>query len=409
MRHVYKGSLVTITVDGAVSASEGFLGRRLPVDTVAVSYSSEQLACRGTFYIRKRLSPQALHDVLGSRGWSLQETLLSPRTLHIGRQQLYWNCRGNYCSEGNPEPHRLNLVNKVEAKASLASGEGNISRIDGREDWLDLVEHNLITWYEIINDYTKRSFSITEDIFPAIAGLTEEIQRRTDLTYAAGLWEQDAHRGLLWLATQCGRNRKCYLAPSWSWASLDLRQSQEPYPVLEFEFRDFIKEYESIVFCVQGTTSKFIDTPSQGSHLKVCSSWTAASAWKVGLPAFCNQRNRVFDLFTLDCTYVWNDGTASLAHEGPMPGQILCDFDTQTTLQEEQWSGTVFTNIGFLMIASNEGNESSAGFIHQVLWCLMLASTGQAEDEFRRVGVARVPRCDKLVEPAWVTRTIKVF
>jgi hypothetical protein len=42
---------------------------------------------------------------------------------------------------------------------------------------LDHVEYNLINSYEIINDYTKRSFSIAEDIFPAIAGLTEEIQK----------------------------------------------------------------------------------------------------------------------------------------------------------------------------------------------------------------------------------------
>jgi hypothetical protein len=149
----------------------------------------------------------------------------------------------------------------------------------------------------------------------------------TDLTYAAGFWEQDAHRGLLWFITQHRRNRKCYLAPPWSWASLDLRQRQEPYPILEFESGDLIKEYESIVCCVEDTTSELFDTPSQGSHLKVCNSCTAVSAWKVGLPAFCNQVICVFDLFAGDCTYVWNDGTASLADKGPMPGQVLCDFD----------------------------------------------------------------------------------
>ena len=38
---------------------------------------------------------------LGGRGWALQERLLAPRTLHFGREQLFWECRGCRRPEGH--------------------------------------------------------------------------------------------------------------------------------------------------------------------------------------------------------------------------------------------------------------------------------------------------------------------
>ena len=33
-----------------------------------------------------------LASPLSGRGWVLQERLLAPRTLHFGREQLFWEC-----------------------------------------------------------------------------------------------------------------------------------------------------------------------------------------------------------------------------------------------------------------------------------------------------------------------------
>jgi hypothetical protein len=80
-------------------------------------------------------------------------------------------------------------------------------------------------WYSIVDDYEKRLLSDVDDIFPAIAGLAEEIE---SLTYLAGLWEEDIHQGLLWISFRAVNAPMLYRAPSWSWAAAPRLESNRP-------------------------------------------------------------------------------------------------------------------------------------------------------------------------------------
>ena len=93
-------------------------------------------------------------------------------------------------------------------------------------------------WYLLVEHYQRRQITKAEDRLPAIGGLAEHFAQKIRTKYLAGLWEQDLHRGLLWIrvaedsstdySTQVQRNSK---APTWSWASGEspVRYHFEPY------------------------------------------------------------------------------------------------------------------------------------------------------------------------------------
>lgn len=102
-------------------------------------------------------------------------------------------------------------------------------------------------WYELVEEFSSRNLTVDADILPAIAGaalcfrtLAGRDQTSTGkITYVAGLWDEDLHRGLFWGArikkqrdTRVLRSfdfhrlskptspssQTCF--PSWSWASV---------------------------------------------------------------------------------------------------------------------------------------------------------------------------------------------
>ncbi|TGO83456.1 hypothetical protein BPOR_0645g00080 [Botrytis porri] len=84
----------------------------------------------------------------------------------------------------------------------------------------------LLSWYDIVNNYTTRHISIRKDTLigiSAIAKVIAEEMGQPPSAYKAGLWEHDFHRGLLWRRFYNSglpliRHAE-YIAPSWSWAS----------------------------------------------------------------------------------------------------------------------------------------------------------------------------------------------
>jgi hypothetical protein len=66
----------------------------------------------------------------------------------------------------------------------------------------------------------RRDLTYKEDILPTISGLAREIEKQTGNTYAAGIWMEEFHKGLLWRTFGAGKRSKTYYVPSWSWASV---------------------------------------------------------------------------------------------------------------------------------------------------------------------------------------------
>ena len=154
--------------------------------------------------------PGTIYEVLdrspvNSRGWCLQERILSRRVIHFCEDQVYWECdTESYAEDGTV------LDSTSSFKRQLAD-----------------VEHSQTTilrgWHNLLEDYMRRNLSNPCDIFPAIAGLADTVRRYLpEKSYHAGIWEQELPFGLLWSTPVASDTRISAIsrAPSWSWAAI---------------------------------------------------------------------------------------------------------------------------------------------------------------------------------------------
>ncbi|KAL3424120.1 hypothetical protein PVAG01_03401 [Phlyctema vagabunda] len=153
---------------------------------------------------------------LASRAWTLQERLLSPRTLYFGRDQTAWECRVCNGYEALPD-----LFDEGIMKLS----PGNYFNLLEEVNPLDS-KNNVQQWSDIVENYSKRSLTVRKDKLVAISGLARILSSVYGTDYVAGLWVKDLVRLLAWhksiskpsTAKDLGM---AYRAPSWSWASVD--------------------------------------------------------------------------------------------------------------------------------------------------------------------------------------------
>ena len=158
---------------------------------------------------------------LSTRGWVFQEIALSPRVLHYGKGQVFWECCELRACESHPggteialhegtkislDPHTIQEANKLHFKHTPP-------------------EHDkYYIWDNAIHQYSKRALTFPQkDIFYAMSGIARLVIPPEE--YLAGLWNspQTLVEQLLWhtnLDSSAVRSPR-YRAPSWSWASLD--------------------------------------------------------------------------------------------------------------------------------------------------------------------------------------------
>ena len=160
---------------------------------------------------------------LETRGWVFQETLVSVASVYITDDGLVWDCCSEVCAQGDsPRPARQwsHPNDQMTPKATWAD-QTPISRLDSASSKnLDVLR----IWYEWLILFSYRDLSNVNDKLPAMAGLASRVQSASSATYAAGLWEEDIHLGLIWSAQESeGLTRPGNGAPSWSWASVEGR------------------------------------------------------------------------------------------------------------------------------------------------------------------------------------------
>ncbi|KAG0645686.1 hypothetical protein D0Z07_8717 [Hyphodiscus hymeniophilus] len=234
MQEYYRGSMLTVAPDHLSGDEQGFLNYdrhpysdsdvflvamplNLVVNNIAPAQRSTQSHLNND-YVRFRARMDRYDAIshaqpLNSRGWTLQEDLLSPRSVHYASKQLYWEC----------QKHR-----KVESIEGVVETAGALTKIETHMKHMFLRSpSNLVlrnSWYTIVESYMQRDLTRSEDKFPAISGLAREIANQTGFTYKAGIWLEDFRRGLLWSYCATGYRSTTwkYIAPSWSWASLSV-------------------------------------------------------------------------------------------------------------------------------------------------------------------------------------------
>jgi len=149
---------------------------------------------------------------LNCRVWVLQERLLSPRTLHFGAFQLYWECEELHASEMYPQKYPTG---------------GSESRFE--EFWslrkVVISDGFYRVWVVLVQEYSRCALTKESDKLVASSDAARLMSERLDRedTYLAGLWKSSLVEHSMWRkkSSSVARRSKVYRAPTWSWACLD--------------------------------------------------------------------------------------------------------------------------------------------------------------------------------------------
>lgn len=211
---------------------------------------------------------EVLSAPLNKKAWVLQEMTLSPRVIHFAKNQVFWSCSQLHACEsfslGFP-PHRYLLQSvsgskkcrNLDSMQALLENEfdrcqrGFIAGkeilygrwfednepyvLEGARDFVDdgFAEQSKYVrrrvdpdfrcriWQSIVTDHSSRKLSFRKDKAMAILGVADEMQRRYNTTYIAGLFQEGLPNDLLWICPTTARQNVWSQVPSWSWLRLD--------------------------------------------------------------------------------------------------------------------------------------------------------------------------------------------
>ncbi|KAF2670427.1 HET-domain-containing protein, partial [Microthyrium microscopicum] len=149
---------------------------------------------------------------LTKRAWILQERLLSPRILTLGRETLFWECSSSHFSS-ETWPRSLPGYDHMLERYPFAH------RLDLQEENSD-VGLLFESWRTIIYDYSQRSLTKSSDKLVAIAAIAEQYSTLIqDQEYLAGHFRTTLLLHLCWEAMYGSKRIEPASAPTWSWAS----------------------------------------------------------------------------------------------------------------------------------------------------------------------------------------------
>jgi len=178
--------------------------------------------------------PRSTYDVtypLMSRGWNLQERLLSRRILHFTDCEFLFECKTTlFCECGCISQEFIGLGGNNSPKIGFERAMADISRASESMPMARYPQTKATTvaWTMIIAGYSTRQLTYSSDKLPAISGVGRKfsLPKTTgspeSRTYLAGLWLEDLPWLLCWRAFSWTfeKRSEVYCAPTWSWASL---------------------------------------------------------------------------------------------------------------------------------------------------------------------------------------------
>ncbi|KAI8939172.1 hypothetical protein NX059_005005 [Plenodomus lindquistii] len=285
MSNVYRNSYINIAATGARGGTEGCHWEREPWKilrtTLAMDWTNSEGVRRQHYHVvpdPEYWARKLMNEPLNNRAWIFQERILSPRVIHFAKSQLFWECRETiacetYC-KGLPSSLRQNTFVDIKtldlgdepqdkrwpAKYISSTEEppktslqriwriisGNFRPVMLQEATLHAAMKDASVyqdWDTMVELYSLGTLTYSTDKLAALAGIASVIQfeKRANSQdgYLAGLWQSSLPLHLLWISevhtnahhqavqartpTTYGQ----YIAPSWSWASINGRISFE--------------------------------------------------------------------------------------------------------------------------------------------------------------------------------------
>lgn len=236
MEAVYRNSACNIAAADGRNGTEGYLYPTSPrwIEPVEIPVGGKPLG--SLKYLVNETDIFEDHP-LYSRGWVLQELLIAPRMLNLGKAQLFWDCQelraSKICPEGESDicwgwhPASKVLINSRKIGLCIVSAsllEGILAGTSpARETLAATASHAndaFMSWGCVVKSYSAMKLTKPGDKLVALAGIVS-VFRGYLREYLASLWRIWLPMELLWYTPEPASRPDTYRAPSWSWASMD--------------------------------------------------------------------------------------------------------------------------------------------------------------------------------------------
>ncbi len=212
MANIYFGNTLTIAATDAEDSSGGFFA--CPSTTDAHESNSDLFVIgrpnESNLHLQIRLlggTSDGKTSVLHTRGWTLQEMVLSHRIVQFTQSELHWRCRSAWWTESGMSYDLSSTI------------YGNVPLLDN----INLSKPSSTcssTWWKWIENYSNRHLTYVKDRIPAIVGLLNYYQKLTDDVSILGLWKSTLPQDLLWMRLfSLPDSIPDSKIPTWSWLS----------------------------------------------------------------------------------------------------------------------------------------------------------------------------------------------
>lgn len=249
MAKIYQNALVTLAAESSTSSTGGLLIERqiLKYPTTRSHLFWDPLVNQPTGHLlepaQSSWPKSVLRAPLQTRGWTLQERLMAPRILHFTKNGVFWECGALIAAEDT----QTGIANTRLLGESVSSPRK--AKID--EHILDITafmaerpsrEEIDLWWFRVARVAASRDLTYHTDKLVALSGVARmleviysvEIWSGNPIRYWAGIWDVSVLEGLSWIPVLKvvrdeqshqrhlpSKRYTSYVAPSWSWASMD--------------------------------------------------------------------------------------------------------------------------------------------------------------------------------------------
>lgn len=293
---------------------------------------------------------------LYQRGWTVQERAMSRRTLHFTKDALYFECAGLRASEYRPSG-----LHEEEARAIHENLAKEVHLSLGRMRKYSRSEIFGWAWFRLLERYSWLKFTYSADRLVALSGMAKRIKIHWPDTYCAGLWRERLVEGLAWHTRgydkQGPKALSDYVAPSWSWASVDA--------VLKFS----VVGVRSWLWLAEVVDVKLISTTADDCG--------QLSGGRLRIKGVLQELHLLVRPKTDDTSCLWFE-TPNTLYDTPST-QLWFDTPRDSALQNP-----------FLTPCLLLGSEELLYPIREVsrLIFMVLEPTGNAKNEYKRIGFA---------------------
>ncbi|KAK0719319.1 heterokaryon incompatibility protein-domain-containing protein [Lasiosphaeris hirsuta] len=260
MADVYLKAVLTLAAAASTDANSGLFTTRKPLPRHIVLDDQADPADPDPITIVQPDWDEHFLSIIGgnlqTRGWTFQERALSTRILHYGDGALAWECAtlssSELCQGKMPrcgDIYSLSSLKVIWDPTKPALNDPTDERYVMRPPDV------FAQWFGFVEEYSNRSLTITSDKLIAISAMAKvlRMQLKEHLDYLSGLWGESWFMLCVGWVSRVSYEKhnlvmeehptdshtadtQTYVAPSWSWASLD-------GPVI-YPFRDLDALYE---------------------------------------------------------------------------------------------------------------------------------------------------------------------